>query len=139
MSEQEIRSIIRELEDRGWSLAAIGRELGVSRQSVSRTVRHPEQSRPIREAIAAKLGRDPWRGTAFKKPRPARAARLPGGEAPMSDPHFETRVLDTLERIEARLRRIEGGPPKPEPIRPPDRKAEAAYLRAYLEKHPEYR
>ncbi len=56
----------------------------------------------------------------------------------MSDP-FEARVLDTLERIEGRLRRIEGRPPKPEPIRPADRKAEAARLRAYLERHPEYR
>jgi lambda repressor-like predicted transcriptional regulator len=60
MGEHEIKQVIRDLEDRGVSLAAIGRELGVTRQSVSRTLRRPAESARIREAIAAKLGRDPW-------------------------------------------------------------------------------
>lgn len=60
MGEREIKQVIRELEDKRISLAAIGRELGVSRQSVARVLRRPEESARIRSAIIEKLGRDPW-------------------------------------------------------------------------------
>lgn len=60
MGKDTIKQIIRDLEDRGHSLADIGRELRVSRQHVGRVLRRPWESKRVRDAIVAKLGRDPF-------------------------------------------------------------------------------
>ena len=44
---------------------------------------------------------------------------------------FESRVMDKLESIESRLSRIQGKPPRPEPLPPPDLEKELAGLRSY--------
>lgn len=60
MSKQQITQIKRDLEDLGFSLAAIGREVGVTRQTVSKALRNPTESVRVRAAICTKLGRNPW-------------------------------------------------------------------------------
>lgn len=60
MTNTQIRRIRRALEDKGFSLAKIARRCNVTRQSVSRVLRQPEQSAPIRSTIVEILGRDPW-------------------------------------------------------------------------------
>ena len=44
---------------------------------------------------------------------------------------FEERVMEKLESIESRLSRLQGRPPPPEPLPPPDLEQELAGLRAY--------
>ena len=60
MNNQTIIEIRRGLEDAGYSLAALGREIGCAKQSVSRSLRRPDEYPRIRDAIIAKLGRNPW-------------------------------------------------------------------------------
>lgn len=59
-AEKRARRIRRALEDRGYSLAGIARDLGVTRQTVSKALRRPGESRRVRRRIAEILGRDPW-------------------------------------------------------------------------------
>jgi transcriptional regulator with XRE-family HTH domain len=61
MSNVRIRKIRRDLEDRGFTLADIARELGVTRQSVSKALRNGGDCSRARARIAEILGRDPWR------------------------------------------------------------------------------
>ena len=60
MSNQQIVRIRRDLEDRGVTLAAIARELGVTRQTVSKALRNGSECSRARARIAEILGRDPW-------------------------------------------------------------------------------
>ena len=55
-----ITEIKRGLEDAGYSLTALSREIGCAKQSVSRSLRHPDEYPRIRDAIIGKLGRNPW-------------------------------------------------------------------------------
>ena len=60
MEKQKHRTILRELEDKGITLAAIGREFGVCRQHVHLVLKGRHDSRRIRAAIVEKLGWNPW-------------------------------------------------------------------------------
>lgn len=62
--QKRARRIRYELEVRGYTLAALGAELGISRQTVSKALRRPAESRRVRERITEILGRDPWPRTA---------------------------------------------------------------------------
>lgn len=61
MSNNQIRRIRRDLEDRGFTLADIARELGVTRQTVSKSLRNASECSRARTRIAEILGRNPWR------------------------------------------------------------------------------
>ena len=60
MVDKQILQIRRALEDRGFSLAEIARRRGVTRQCVSKVLRRPQESAPIRALIVEILGSDPW-------------------------------------------------------------------------------
>jgi len=57
------------------------------------------------------------------------AATLPKA-SPRGNP-FEERVMDKLDSIDGRLRRIEGKAPRPASIPPPDIAKEQAAIRGY--------
>ena len=61
MEKTQARKIVRELEDKGISLAEIGREQGVTRAYVSMVVNGHRGPAAIRNAIAEKLGWNPWK------------------------------------------------------------------------------
>ena len=61
MKKKQARKIVRAIEDKGSSLAAIGREQGVSKAYVSMVVNGHRGPARIREAIAEKLGWNPWK------------------------------------------------------------------------------
>ncbi len=63
MSKHHIRTIRRDLEDRGFTLADIARELGVTRQTVSKALRNASECSRARARIVEILGRDPWART----------------------------------------------------------------------------
>ena len=62
MSNHLIRKIRRDLEDRGFTLADIARELGVTRQTISKALRNGSECSRARARIVEILGRDPWAG-----------------------------------------------------------------------------
>lgn len=67
MKKTQARKIVRELEDKGASLAQIGREQGVSKAYVSMVLNGHRNRAPIREAIADKLGWNPWAESGHEK------------------------------------------------------------------------
>jgi len=66
MAENQIKQILRDLEDAGTNLSTIAREHDCTPQFASRALRETNmpigaaKAAQIRAAIADKLGRDPW-------------------------------------------------------------------------------
>lgn len=62
LNDQERLQVRRELEDAGYSLARVARELKppVTRQTVCKAVRRPSESARVCAFIADILKRDPW-------------------------------------------------------------------------------
>ena len=56
----ERRQVRRDLEDAGYSLADIGRELKITRQTVCKAVRRPAESARVCARIIEILQRNPW-------------------------------------------------------------------------------
>ncbi len=69
MKNQEILKIRRDLEDKGMSLTAIARDLGVTKQHVSHVLRDKSVSARVKKAIVMALGWDPGvkHGTRVKR------------------------------------------------------------------------
>jgi transcriptional regulator with XRE-family HTH domain len=59
MNATELRQVRGELLAKGHTMASIAAELGLSRQHVRRVLIGAETSARVRQAIAARLGRDP--------------------------------------------------------------------------------
>ena len=63
--------------------------------------------------------------------RQPEARSNPSSEPARTAPDIQEQILGKLESIDRRLRRMEGKPPPPSALKPPDRQRELAGYRAY--------